>query len=98
MRELFTIRGDGTPAAFVADMSAVQWTLPIDRKMADESSDANKPPYDDTRTLRREVGALRARLKKGGDDANQLSWDTELLMRKTARFETAKFISATQAN
>jgi hypothetical protein len=80
-------------------MSAVQWTLPIDRKMADdESPDANQAPRDDTRMLRREVGALRARLKKNGGDANQLSWDTELLIKKTQGFEKARFISATQAN
>lgn len=71
--------------------------------MADDSEKANErernePPHDDTRTLRREVGALRARLKKSGGDANQLSWDTELLMKKTRGFETARFISATQAN
>jgi hypothetical protein len=73
--------------------------LPTDRKMADdESADANQPPSDDTRMLRREVGALRSRLQKGGGDANQLSWDTELLIKKTQGFETARFISATQAN
>ena len=72
----------------------------IEAQMADDRADRDqeKAPRDGTTTFRREVEALRARLNENADKAKQLSWDTELLVKKTEHFHSAKIISCKDPN
>ena len=65
--------------------------------MEGNSAESHNDRLEDTRLLHREIGALRTRLDQNHDSAQQLSWDTELLRRKTEDFSPAQSISAKDA-
>lgn len=91
--------GEGWHASgYRGGMSVVLRTLSTDREMEERAEEPNQPRPDDTQTLRREVGALRARLNESAGKTKHFSWDTELLVRKTEGFDNRNFISAAQAN
>ena len=62
--------------------------------MEGNSAESQNDRLEDTRLLRREIDALRTRLEREPDTAQRLSWDTELLRRKTEEFGPAQSISA----
>jgi hypothetical protein len=65
----------------------------------DKNPNENDPNRrDDTTVFHREIDALRTRLNENADAANNLSWDTELLAKKTEKFAPAKIISAKDPN
>ena len=66
--------------------------------MEGNSAESQNDRLEDTRVLRREIDALRTRLDQNPDTSQQLSWDTELLRRKTEDFSPAQTISAKDAD
>lgn len=68
--------------------------------MCDEAKD-NECGQDDTDSvtkLRKEIEALQQRLHESARKSQQLSCDTELLLKKTQRFKTANVVSCTDPN
>lgn len=61
--------------------------------MADNSAEPEQPREDDTHILRREIKALHARLQVKPKEAEHLSWDTELVVKKKEDFDTTEIIS-----
>jgi hypothetical protein len=61
--------------------------------MAD-NKEPEQPRNDDTQTIRREIKSLQARLKVT-PKKEQLSWDTELVVKKKEDFDNAEIISTT---
>jgi hypothetical protein len=66
-------------------------------KMAD-NLDSAKQRADEIQNLRSEINALQARLKASAEKNKQLSWDTELLVKKTQGFKAGKIISTKDPN
>ena len=66
--------------------------------MAGNAAESQNDRLEDTQLLRREVDALRTRLEQDPEKSQQLSWDTELLRRKTEDFSPAQTISAKDAD
>jgi hypothetical protein len=66
--------------------------------MAGNSADSHHDRLEDTQHLRRQIDALQTRLKRYPEKSKQLSWDTELLRRKTEDFGPAQTISAKDAD
>ena len=65
--------------------------------MAD-NPDTRKQRTDEIQNLRSEINALQSRLKTHADKTRQLSWDTELLVKKTQGFKAGRIISTKDPN
>jgi hypothetical protein len=60
--------------------------------------DFNETEPDDIERLRRAIEALRERLEESAKKSKQLSWDTELLLKKAESVSESNKISCSDSN
>jgi hypothetical protein len=89
---LFTIANSGTSKAFLETESVN--LLSRNNPMADNSAPRKRRKTSGAQKLQSEINALRKHFKPARGERNQLTWDTELLVKKTQTFKTDKVISA----